>query len=51
MIFNEGKLLNFGIYERLKYIMAKVAPSNITGNISEGKLVDDTEALETALSL
>ena len=50
MIFNEGKLLNFGIYERLKYIMAKVAPSNITGNISEGKLVDDTEALETALS-
>ena len=41
MLYYEGKLIRAAIGERVKYIMAKVAPSGITGNTSFGRLLND----------
>ena len=41
MLYYNGKLLRAAIGERVNYIMAKVAPSGITGNTSFGRLLND----------
>ncbi len=48
LLFKEGTLLQWAIYERLEYFMGQVAPSGITGNISVGKLVNDLQVLNNS---
>ena len=46
MLYYEGKLVRAAIGERVQYIMAKVAPSGITGNTSFGRLLNDPAVFE-----
>ena len=46
MLYYEGKLLRAALGERVNYIMAKVAPSGITGNTSFGRLLNETNVIE-----
>ncbi len=46
MLYYDGKLLRAAIGERVNYIMAKVAPSGITGNTSFGRLLNDPYVFE-----
>ena len=48
MLYYEGKLIRAAIGERVNYIMAKVAPSGITGNTSFGRLLNDPRVFEEA---
>jgi predicted ATP-grasp superfamily ATP-dependent carboligase len=48
MLYYEGQLVRSAIAERVNYIMAKVAPSGITGNTSFGRLVNDPKVFQTA---
>lgn len=41
MLYYNGKLLRTACAERVNYIMAKVAPSGITGNTSFGRLLNE----------
>jgi carbamoyl-phosphate synthase large subunit len=49
LLFFEGRLVKAASYERLHYFMARTVPSGISGNISEGRLVDDELARERAV--
>jgi len=46
MLYFEGKLLRAAIGERVNYVMAKVAPSGITGNTSFGRLLNAPHVFE-----
>jgi len=46
MLYYNGKLVRAAIGERVHYIMAKVAPSGITGNTSFGRLLNDPTVFE-----
>jgi carbamoyl-phosphate synthase large subunit len=46
MLYYEGTLVRAAIGERVNYIMAKVAPSGITGNTSFGRLLNDPYVFE-----
>jgi len=48
MLYHNGELLRSAIAERVYYIMAKVAPSGITGNTCFGRLVNSPEAFKVA---
>lgn len=48
LLYFEGQLIRAACAERVNYIMAKVAPSGITGNTSFGRLINDTRVFETA---
>lgn len=48
-LFHNGKLLKYGVAERGKYLMAKVAVSGITGNTSKGKLLNDRAPVDVSL--
>ncbi|MCF6222653.1 MAG: hypothetical protein L3J34_02880 [Flavobacteriaceae bacterium] len=48
MLYYDGKLLRAAIGERVNYIMAKVAPSGITGNTSFGRLLNEPSIFEEA---
>lgn len=48
MLYYNGKLVRSACAERVNYIMAKVAPSGITGNTSFGRLINDVAVFETA---
>jgi carbamoyl-phosphate synthase large subunit len=48
-LFEKGVLKKLAIVERLKYIMAKIAASGITGNTSKGRMLNDKTIRETAL--
>jgi predicted ATP-grasp superfamily ATP-dependent carboligase len=48
MLYHNGELLRSAIAERVYYIMAKVAPSGITGNTCFGRLVNSPEAFRVA---
>ena len=48
MLYFEGKLVRAAIGERVNYIMAKVAPSGITGNTSFGRLLNEPKVFEEA---
>ncbi len=41
LLYFEGKLMRAAVGERVNYIMAKVAPSGITGNTSFGRLLNE----------
>lgn len=43
MLYFDGKLTRTACAERVNYIMAKVAPSGITGNTSFGRLINEPE--------
>lgn len=48
LLYDNGKLVKYGIAERIDYLMAKVAVSRITGNTSKGKLLNYPEAHEVS---
>jgi carbamoyl-phosphate synthase large subunit len=48
LLYYNGKLLRAACAERVNYIMAKVAPSGITGNTSFGRLLNEPTLVETA---
>lgn len=48
MLYYNGKLLRSAIGERVNYIMAKVAPSGITGNSAFGRLLNDPKVFEVS---
>jgi carbamoyl-phosphate synthase large subunit len=43
LLYFEGRLIRAAVGERVNYIMAKVAPSGITGNSSFGRLLNEPE--------
>jgi len=49
LLYYNGKLLRTATAERVNYIMAKVAPSGITGNTSFGRLLNETQIVETSV--
>jgi hypothetical protein len=48
LLYFEGKLIRSACAERINYIMAKVAPSGITGNTSFGRLLNEPKLVEVA---
>jgi carbamoyl-phosphate synthase large subunit len=48
LLYYEGELIRAACAERVNYIMAKVAPSGITGNTSFGRLLNEPELVATA---
>ena len=48
-LYKNGELIRAASAERLRYLMAKVAPSGITGNISFGKLISEEKLLNIAI--
>ncbi|WP_199535574.1 hypothetical protein [Rhodohalobacter sp. SW132] len=46
MLYFDGKLARTACAERVNYIMAKVAPSGITGNTSFGRLINEPGLVE-----
>jgi carbamoyl-phosphate synthase large subunit len=49
LLFHDGELVKTGSYERLEYFMARTAVSGVTGNICQGRLVNDGQALAVSL--
>ncbi len=49
LLYYQGKLLRSACGERVNYIMAKVAPSGITGNTSFGRLLNEPRLVELAV--
>lgn len=50
LLYGDGELLRSAVAERVNYIMAKVAPSGITGNTSFGRLLNDVHVVDIARS-
>lgn len=48
MLYWNGSLVRSACAERVNYIMAKVAPSGITGNTSFGRLINEPDLVEEA---
>ncbi len=48
LLYFEGKLIRAACAERVNYIMAKVAPSGITGNTSFGRLLNEPKLVSVA---
>ncbi|MCC8111769.1 MAG: hypothetical protein LIO74_09320 [Ruminococcus sp.] len=48
LMYDNGKLLKYGVAQRIDYLMAKVAVSGITGNTSRGKLLNDENVFDVA---
>jgi len=46
MLYFDGELKRTACAERVNYIMAKVAPSGITGNTSFGRLINEPELVD-----
>lgn len=49
LLYYDGKLIRSATAERVNYIMAKVAPSGITGNTSFGRLLNEPQLVEVAV--
>jgi carbamoyl-phosphate synthase large subunit len=49
LLYYDGKLLRAACGERVNYIMAKVAPSGITGNTSFGRLLNEPKLVEESI--
>lgn len=49
LLYFNGKLVRTACAERVNYIMAKVAPSGITGNTSFGRLINDQKIVDVSL--
>ncbi len=48
LLYFNGKLLRAAVAERVNYIMAKVAPSGITGNTSFGRFLNEDKIVDVA---
>jgi glutathione synthase/RimK-type ligase-like ATP-grasp enzyme len=48
LLYYEGQLLRAACAERVQYIMAKVAPSGVTGNTSFGRLLNEPSLVAQA---
>lgn len=48
LLYWNGKLVRSACAERVNYIMAKVAPSGITGNTSFGRLLNEPDLVDVA---
>jgi carbamoyl-phosphate synthase large subunit len=48
LLYHNGELLRSACGERVNYIMAKVAPSGITGNTSFGRLLNEPKLVDLA---
>jgi len=48
-LFDEGKLVKYGVAQRIDYLMGKVAVSGITGNTSKGKLLNYPGVLDICM--
>lgn len=48
LMYDEGKLLKYGVAQRIDYLMAKVSVSGITGNTSKGRLLNDEKVFAVA---
>lgn len=48
LLYSDGRLLKYGVAERIDYLMGKVAVSGITGNTSKGKLLNDKRVVYVA---
>lgn len=46
LLYHKNEILKIACYERLSYIMSRVAPSGITGNISRGKLINSKHIVD-----
>ena len=49
LLYHNGKLIRAASGERVNYIMAKVAPSGITGNTSFGRLLNEPALVEHSI--
>ena len=49
LLYYDGKLMRSACAERVNYIMAKVAPSGITGNTSFGRLLNEPHLIEESI--
>ncbi|HRP31146.1 MAG TPA: hypothetical protein PKV73_04625 [Agriterribacter sp.] len=49
LLYFNGKLLATASAERIKYIMAKIAPSGITGNTSFGRLLNEPRLVDISV--
>ena len=49
LLYHNGELLRSACGERVNYIMAKVAPSGITGNTSYGRLLNEPLLVDAAI--
>ena len=47
-LFHHGKLIKYGVAQRIDYLMGKVAISGVTGNTCKGKLLNDKKVFEFA---
>ena len=50
LLYFNGSLLRSACGERVNYIMAKVAPSGITGNTSFGRLLNEPQLVDLAIN-
>ncbi len=50
LLYYNGKLIRSASAERVNYIMSKVAPSGITGNTSFGRLLNEPNLVDKAIS-
>lgn len=50
LLYWNGQLVRSACAERVHYIMAKVAPSGITGNTSFGRLINSPDVVERAVA-
>jgi len=48
LLYHDGQLVKYAIYERLEYFMGHLVPSGISGNISRGRLVNDSTVLSVS---
>lgn len=48
LIYDRGRLVKAGIYERLEYFMARTVMSGISGNISRGRLANEPAVREAS---
>ena len=47
--YDHGELIQYGMAERIDYLMGKVAVSGVTGNTSYGKLLNDHKVFDVSL--
>ena len=50
LLFHSGRLVKTATYERLKYFMGHTTVSGITGNICEGRLVNERQVRDVAMA-
>lgn len=48
--YNKGELIQYGVAQRIDYLMGKVAVSGVTGNTSYGKLLNDESVVGVSIN-